>query len=270
MLKVGSSNDQVRGAADILQAEVAKRGFDVEVNPRFAKDPANPPYVNFSIVTKKTAAAYIAKALGAEAKDVLVIGDSMYTPSSAKKESWLTRLGASLSGRDMPATGNRTDANMEKALPGALTFAVGTSGDPRPSNLWVLGGKGPSVTREVLLSVASKTRSALDAKKNSAETAKHVAGAAAIVAATAAAYYFLGHALAQWVSEAERQLQQGAHESIQDGAMFFGGMLGLGGASAKIPQSWKDAAKKSLPVIGAVASSERPSSFRPASIRCWA
>ena len=161
MLKVGSSNAVVRGAADILQEELRRRGIAVEVNPRFAKDPSNPPYATFSTVTKQTAAAYIAKALKLEARDVLFIGDSMYTPHEAKTASWLARFGARLSGRALPPTGNRTDANMAKAVPGALTFSVGTTGDPRAENLWVLGGKGPSVTREVLMSVASKPRTAL-------------------------------------------------------------------------------------------------------------
>src|SRR6185312_82703 len=151
MLKVGSSNDQVRGAADILQAELASRGLDVEVNPRFAQDPANPPYINFSVVTKETSANYIAKALKLEPQDLLVIGDSMYAPNEAKRASWLTRLAEKVAGRALPATGNRTDANMEKGLPGALTLSVGTTGDPRTANLWVLGGKGPAVTREVLM-----------------------------------------------------------------------------------------------------------------------
>jgi hydroxymethylpyrimidine pyrophosphatase-like HAD family hydrolase len=225
MLKVGSSNEQVRGAADILQAELAKRGLDVEVNPRFAKDPANPPYINFSIVTKETSSAYIAKALKLQAKDIVVIGDSMYAPHEAKQASWLTRLGAKVAGRALPQTGNRTDANMEKAIPGALTLSVGATGDPRPTNLWVLGGKGPSVTREVLMSLASKTRAALDAKKVSSENTAHFVGAAAIIGATAAAYYFLGHALADWVQQAEQQLHQNSREFIQDGALF-GGVLG--------------------------------------------
>jgi hypothetical protein len=73
-----------------------------------------------------------------------------------KVESWLTRLGARLSGRALPRTGNRTDRNMELAVPGALTLSVGASGDSRASNLYVLAGKGPSVTIQVLKSMASK------------------------------------------------------------------------------------------------------------------
>ena len=228
MLKVGSTNDHVRGAADILQAELAKRGLDVEVNPRFAKDPANPPYINFSVVTKETSSAFIAKALKLSAKDIVVIGDSMYTPHEPAKASWLTRLGEKLSGRAMAQTGNRTDANMEKAVPGALTLGVGTTGDPRPSNLWVLGGKGPSVTREVLMSVASKSRASLDAKKNSVETALHVGGAVALVAATAAAYYFMAHGLADWISQMEQMLHQNSGDVMEGGALF-GGMVGAYG-----------------------------------------
>lgn len=160
MLKIGSSEAQVRGAAAILEQELSRHGLHVEVNPRFAKDPANPPYINFSIVTKESSARYIAQILDAEAKDVLVIGDSMYAPHEAKKSSWLTRLAERVSGREIPQTGNATDRNMEKALPGALTLGVGATGDPRASNLWVLDGKGPSLTRRVLMSVASRPRPA--------------------------------------------------------------------------------------------------------------
>lgn len=160
MLKVGSTEEQVRAVAAILEEELFKRGLQGEVNARIAKNPANPPYVNFSIISKKTSARYIADALNASPGETIIIGDSMYAPHEPKRTSWLTRLGAGFSGRDIPKTGNATDRNMEKALRGALTFGVGTTGDPRVSNLWVLDGKGPAVTRRVLLSMASKPRGA--------------------------------------------------------------------------------------------------------------
>ncbi|HAZ09265.1 MAG TPA: hypothetical protein DCZ01_12265 [Elusimicrobia bacterium] len=160
MLKIGSPEEQVRAVAAILEEELFKRGLQGEVNARIAKNPANPPYVNFSVVIKKTAARYIADAFKVLPDETIIIGDSMYAPHEPKKASWLTRLGAKLSGREIPKTGNATDRNMEKALQGALTFGVGTTGDPRVSNLWVLDGKGPAVTRRVLLSMASKPRGA--------------------------------------------------------------------------------------------------------------
>lgn len=238
MLKVGSSNDAVKGAAALLQEELAKRGLDVEVNPRFAKDPANPPYINFSVVTKETSAAYIAKALKAEPKDVLIIGDSMYAPRDAKKSSWLARLGEKLSGRAMPRTGNRTDANMEKALPGALTLSVGLTGDPRASNLWVLDGKGPSVTREVLMSVASKTRAQSRPDDGSAAMIVPVVAALALMAAAAAGFYYMIDALAQVFTMGEHMLMQHGRDAME-GGMMFGGVLA--GARA-LPLGARDAA----------------------------
>jgi len=232
MLKVGSSNEAVKGAAAILQEELGKRGLDVEVNPRFAKDPANPPYINFSIVTKAGSAAYIAKALKAEPKDVLVIGDSMYAPHDAAKAGWLARWGETLSGREMPRTGNRTDANMEKGVPGALTLSVGTTGDPRSSNLWVLAGKGPSVTREVLMSVASKTRAQSRPKAGVSENAVAVGVAVAIVAAAAAGYYAMFHAFADIVRLGEQSISQHGRDLL-DGGLMFGGTLGLFGWRSK-------------------------------------
>ncbi|MDD5304841.1 MAG: hypothetical protein PHS14_17225, partial [Elusimicrobia bacterium] len=156
MLKPGSSEGAVRGAAAILTEELSRRGIEVEVNPRFAKDPANPPYVTFSIITKADAAAYIAKALGVAAKDALVIGDAMFVPRDAKKAGWLSRLGERLSGRPQAKTGNETDRNMAKNLPGVLALGVGAAMDPRVPNGWALDGKGPAVTQKVLEAVAAK------------------------------------------------------------------------------------------------------------------
>ncbi|MFI5347197.1 MAG: hypothetical protein ACHQ51_12560 [Elusimicrobiota bacterium] len=226
MLKVGSGKEQVLKAADLLQTELAKRGVVVEVSPRFAKDPANPPYINFSIVTKAPAAAFIAKALKAEAKDVVILGDSQYSPRAAKKDSWLARLGVTLSGREMPATGNQTDRNMEKALPGALTLSVGTTGDPRASNLWVLAGKGPSVTRRVLMSVASKTRANSRPKDDAGDSILAITGAVALVAAAGLAYYAMFSALGEVFRLGEQAFQQHARE-VADWGMMFGGTLGL-------------------------------------------
>ena len=231
MLKVGSSEAQVRGAAAILDEELAKNGLKVEVNPRFAKDPANPPYINFSIVTKEASAGYIARALKAESKDVLVIGDSMYAPHEAKKALWLTRLAARVSGRDLPKTGNATDRNMEKAVPGALTLGVGTTGDPRASNLWVLDGKGPEVTRRVLMSVASKPRGAAKSRMISEGTVSAVT-IAALVAAAAAGYYAMFHAFADLVSQGEQLLRENGRD-FMDGMMALGGVVGSLGWSRR-------------------------------------
>ena len=220
MLKVGSSEASVRGAAAILQSELAKNGLKVEVSPRFAKNPANPPYINFSIVTKESSAGYIAKALKAEAQDVLVIGDSMYAPREARKASWLTRLAARISGRDLPKTGNATDRNMEKALPGALTLGVGTTGDASASNLWVLDGKGPSVTRRVLMSVASKPRG-LQTAKEKAEIVVAAVLVAGLVVASALAFAAMGHAYMEMVRQAEESLRGNTRDMLEFGGSFL-------------------------------------------------
>jgi hydroxymethylpyrimidine pyrophosphatase-like HAD family hydrolase len=227
MLKVGSSEAQVRGAAAIMQEELAKVGIEAEVNPRFAKDPANPPYINFSIVTKQPATAYIAKALGATAKDVVLVGDSQYQPREAKnKGGFLDRMGAKLAGRAMPQTGNQTDRNMEKALPGALVFAVGHNADPRMSNAWVTAVKGPESTRRMLLSVASQpAKSAAPAKageESALMTALGVLGIVALLAAAGVAGYMFLSAIAEILVQGEQMLRDGfGHDE------FF--MLGAGG-----------------------------------------
>ncbi|MFI5350049.1 MAG: hypothetical protein ACHQ2Z_10930, partial [Elusimicrobiota bacterium] len=220
MLKVGSDDAHVRGTAQLLEAELAKRGYDIEVNPRYAKEAGKPPYITFSLVTKKTAASFIATALKAEAKDVLVIGDSMYTPRVPNKDSRLSRLGEKFSGLALPRTGNRTDRNMELAVPGALMFSVGASGDPRASNLFVLAGKGPSVTLQVLRSVASKKAGE---RKNAG--AGDVVAPVLFLAAVGTAYYFMIHGLTDLLMQWENSIRNNSRE-FMDAAPMFGGMLG--------------------------------------------
>jgi hydroxymethylpyrimidine pyrophosphatase-like HAD family hydrolase/predicted nucleotidyltransferase len=154
-LQVGSTLDQVRGAAALMQAELDKRGVGLTVKPRFAKDPANPPYLALTVNSKANASRWIATQRGLSANDVAVLGDSMYAPR-AGHDSALVRLGRRVSGRTVSALGNNSDADIERGVPGALTFAVGGKSDPRPANAVVLLEQGPAGARRVLLSVASK------------------------------------------------------------------------------------------------------------------
>jgi hypothetical protein len=179
-----------------------------------------------SLITKEGAARYIAQARKASAPDVVILGDSMYVPHAPKAESWLTRLGERASGQVRPTLGNRTDANMERGVPGALTLSVGTTGDPRPDHLFVLGGKGPSVTRRVLESVASKPAGAPRAL-GKGEAVRIVASAAALLASVVGAYYLFIHGFADMVSGWEN----GLHGLMREGDALFGaaaGTVGLG------------------------------------------
>ncbi len=155
-LQVGSTPDQLKGAAALLQQELDRRGAGLTVKARFAKDPANPPYVTLTVNTKASAARFIAGARGLSARDVVALGDGMYAPREGARFGGLARLARNVSGRALPAFGNASDAEMEKALPGALTLSVGGTGDPRRANLFVLGETGPAASRRVLLSVASR------------------------------------------------------------------------------------------------------------------
>lgn len=155
-LAVGSTWEQVRGAGEVFQRELAQRGSPLTVRARMAKDPANNPYLVVSVNTKANASRFIARARGLAAKDIVILGDGMYAPRSADKSSWLTRLGTRVGGRELADQGNGNDAEMEKGVPGAQTYSVGGTGDPRRKNLVVLGASGPDASRSVLLSVASK------------------------------------------------------------------------------------------------------------------
>ncbi len=166
-LPVGSSWEQVRDAGAVFQKELSQRGSPLTVRARMAKDPANNPYLVVSVNTKANASLFIARARGLAAKDVVILGDGMYAPRAAEKSSWLTRLGAKVGGRELADQGNGNDAEMERGVPGARTFSVGGTGDPRRKNLVVLGATGPAASRDVLLSVAS--RQAVPAPEVSAE-----------------------------------------------------------------------------------------------------
>ncbi|MEQ1919377.1 MAG: hypothetical protein ABL955_09270, partial [Elusimicrobiota bacterium] len=155
-LPVGSGWEQVRGAGELFQKELAKRGSPLTVRARMAKDPANNPYLVVSVNTKANASRYIAMARGLAPKDIVILGDGMYAPRAAEKSSWLTKLGSRVGGRELADQGNGNDAEMEKGVPGARTYSVGGTGDPRRKNLVVLGASGPEASRSVLLSVASK------------------------------------------------------------------------------------------------------------------
>ncbi len=228
MLKPGSSEAAVRGAGAILAEELARRGIDVEVNPRFAKDPANPPYITFSIITKADAAAYISKALNIEAKDSLVIGDAMFVPRDAKKAGWLSRLGERLSGRPQAKTGNETDRNMTRNLPGVLALGVGAAMDPRVENGWALDGKGPVVTQKVLESVASKARRIASDDGDKTGSAIQLGMIAAIVAMGALGWYALASALGDIVRMGEEALRNWQNSPFGQDAGFFLGATTLG------------------------------------------
>ena len=214
MLKAGTSDKTAREAAAIFQQEVdearrrSNRGLALEVKARPVPFPGR-PYVTIKIVTKETATAYIAEALGLKAGDVALVGDNMYEPRQPERSSWLARLGERVSGRAIPLSGNRTDADMEKALSGALTLCVGAAGDPRPANLWVLGG-GLAVSEEILRSFASKPRAAIEARK------KVLAAAvlAACVAALALAFSLWIGGLIDGVVQFEQALRAAMAEMI--------------------------------------------------------
>ncbi|MCX5789318.1 MAG: hypothetical protein NTX64_12545 [Elusimicrobia bacterium] len=162
MLKAGTEEAAVKRVAAAFQEELKSRGVDYEVEPRLAKDAALPPYVTFSKLDKSLAVRRVAALVGATAADSLILGDSMFAPkpravSDAHKRliGAARRLGERLSGQPEPATGNGTDRDMERALPGALTLSVGGTADPGMKNAFVMPVKGPEMTRRILASVAA-------------------------------------------------------------------------------------------------------------------
>ncbi len=154
-LALDTTAEQLRAAAALLQRELDRRGAGLTVKARFAKNPANPPYITVGVNTKANAARYIAHERGLSAREVVLLGDGMYAPREGRGGA-LARLARRAAGRDLPDFGNDSDAQMQRALPGALTLSVGGTGDPRRGNLFVLGQTGPAASRRVLLSMASR------------------------------------------------------------------------------------------------------------------
>lgn len=160
MILVGGTPEAtVKKLAGRLQEELAARGLEFEVEGRMAKDPTLPPYLTFSKINKTVAVKAIAKLKGIEFDEAVAVGDSMYKPVDkprGRNAAKMRKVGERLSGGAMPLTGNATDANMEKGLPGMLTISVGGTADPRMANAYVLPGKGASVTKQVVDAAASK------------------------------------------------------------------------------------------------------------------
>ncbi len=155
LLRVRTDAEKINRAVDIMRKEFTKQRLKGEVSGATPQNAASdPPYLSFTTITKSESAALIAKFLGIAAKDAVVIGDMMYASRAAKKESWLTRLGLRLSGLAIGVTGNGTDINMARGLPGALALGVGRMMDPRIPNGWNLAGYGPEITQKILESVA--------------------------------------------------------------------------------------------------------------------
>ncbi|MFA6004071.1 MAG: hypothetical protein WC881_08380 [Elusimicrobiota bacterium] len=166
MLAAGTPADVVKKAGRIFESELNKRGMEVKVNARVPKDPANPAYIQFSIVNKSASVKYISNALGIAPREALALGDNMYVPLSPERPSRLAqkawRWAERVSGRAIPQIGNETDRNMEKALPGMLALSVGGTADPRMANAYVLPGHGAPVSLQVLRAMASRPAGAKD------------------------------------------------------------------------------------------------------------
>ncbi|MBI5883721.1 MAG: hypothetical protein HZB91_11530, partial [Elusimicrobia bacterium] len=63
-LPVGTAETDVKAAAQLMQDELKKRGMDVEVIGRMAKDPALPPYISLSKVDKAIGVSWLRTHLG--------------------------------------------------------------------------------------------------------------------------------------------------------------------------------------------------------------
>ncbi len=228
MIKVGADAAQMKQVAEIMRQELFKRGIDVEVSGRLPKDPANPGYATFSIITKTPVTAKIAELLKVAPSDAIGIGDMMFVPRKPAKESWLTRLGLRLSGLPLADVGNETDRNLSKGIPGGLILGVGQKMDPRIPNGWNLAGHGPEVTQKVLEAVASKAARVSAAEPvDTVGTAVQLGLIALIVGMGALGWYLLASVLGDIVQLGERALREGLHFGPDAGFFLGGALMGM-------------------------------------------
>lgn len=158
MLKVGTDEATLKKAAKIFEAELAARGIETEVHGKFPKDLKNPPYITFSIMNKSVPVAWFAKELKIRAEDAVAIGDAAYMPrhpdEPTTEQIKAQQDAEALAGFPLPKTGNETDRNMEKGLPGMLMLSVGRTADPRMRNGWALEQKGAEASIRVFQAMA--------------------------------------------------------------------------------------------------------------------
>ncbi|MBI3552255.1 MAG: hypothetical protein HY077_07035 [Elusimicrobia bacterium] len=205
----GTPEATVKKLAHAFEAELRKRGLDYEVEGRMAKDPSLPPYITFSKLNKSLAVQRIIEVKKLQGKKMVGMGDSMYAPVKPSeltgwKKRWAPtamRLGRALSGQDIPLTGNRTDANMEHGNRGMTMLSVGLTGDPRMTDGWVLAGKGPGQSAQILIEAARKPKSSSGAL----QTAAAVVAFLAVLAALGVFVYVVGHAVGDMAGAVEQE-----------------------------------------------------------------
>lgn len=136
-LPVGTPEAKLKEAAAWLQADLAKRGIDVEVVGRAAYKPTDPPYLTLSKIDKSLGIKLFRGDLPAE--KLLVVGDHFMEPRAV-------------------------DVDMVKGAPGALAIAVGGVADPRLDNIFVWPTKGKDASQEILNALARRSPDLMNKK----------------------------------------------------------------------------------------------------------
>ncbi len=174
MLKPGTSEETVASLARVFQQTLEWKGLNYRVEGRVARDSRVPPYLTFAKSDKTVLTRRIAELEDIKPEEALILGDAML-PASRPGPGWfsrlLQRLGERLAGTAPRRTGNSTDRDMEAALPGALTLAVGGSADPRMSNAFVTAARGPEASAQVLRAAARAGRAGLEERRTALDIA---------------------------------------------------------------------------------------------------
>jgi hypothetical protein len=155
MLKPGTDYVVVQRAAERFSLELEKRGFSYKVIGKLAKNPANPPYIGFQRSNKSIRLRHLLDTLEFETDQIVIIGDGMFASEKSDRPS---KSGAAILDKAVrllvKPIGNNghqgRDRDMERAIPGALTFCVGGTGDSSMINAYVTPEIGPEATRRIL------------------------------------------------------------------------------------------------------------------------
>ncbi|MBI5881767.1 MAG: hypothetical protein HZB91_01485, partial [Elusimicrobia bacterium] len=205
-LPVGTAETDVKAAAQLMQDELKKRGMDVEVIGRMAKDPALPPYISLSKVDKAIGVSWLRTHLGyiGRLRDLAAMG--IKGRLFDKLAGFLGRFG----GRELPVSkllivgdqffGSRvTDRNMLKAAQGALTISVGAKADPRLDNIFVWPTEGGPASTEILKGMAATPPSDFNKKAVKALFISRTFSIASFIL-TSIAYPFLAAPAVGWAT----------------------------------------------------------------------
>lgn len=150
MLEPGTNPDSLAKLTDIFIYQLKLRNINYSVAGKTPKDPKNPVYISLELTNKGSSLKFLSNYYNFQPKDAVIVGDAMFRGAPFPK-GHLNKLGSIINGKSkIPIMQNDRDIALAEALPGALTFCVGGTGDPRIKNAYVAPLLGKAASLEIL------------------------------------------------------------------------------------------------------------------------